>query len=63
MDKKLLNKDCTSCKHFRSYYEEYDFDELEPRWCGRCLNELRENDDDYVQEGDICDLWDIEKRR
>lgn len=60
MGETLFGKHCVSCKHFRSFYEEYDCDEYEPRWCGRCLNELRkENEnDDYVQEGDVCHLWE-----
>ena len=53
----LCNKRCGTCKTFRSYYEEYDYDKKEPTWCGRCLNDLRENDDDYVEEDEVCHLW------
>lgn len=58
MGETLLGCSCLNCKHFRSFYEEYDFDELEPRWCGRCLNELRRNDDDYVDEETVCHLYE-----
>jgi hypothetical protein len=58
MGEDLSGKDCIGCKHFRSFYEEYDCDEFEPRWCGRCLNELSREDDDYVQELDVCHLWE-----
>lgn len=58
MGETLSGKNCRSCKHFRSFYEEYDCDEFEPRWCGRCLNELRRNDDDYVEDSDVCHLWE-----
>lgn len=60
MGETLLGKHCFNCKHFRSYYEEYDFDELEPRWCGRCLNEIRtrKGTDEYVENSDVCHLWE-----
>ena len=53
----MKERNCLNCFHFRSYYEEYDFDEFEPTWCGRCMNE---NGDyfSYADEDRICDLWE-----
>ena len=60
MGETLSGKRCFNCKYYQSYYQEYNYDTLEPKWCGRCLNELisKERDyDDYVEENDVCHLW------
>lgn len=33
-----IPNNCTLCKHFRSYYEDYYYDELEPEDMGFCRN-------------------------
>ena len=59
MVKTLLKRDCISCKYLTSYYEEYDFDEFEPRWCGRCS---KDEEDKYAGEGHSCKLWKEKKK-
>jgi hypothetical protein len=49
---------CMNCRHYRSFYVEYNFDEKEPIWSGRCLNEKQEDDDKEAGEGILCKLWE-----
>ena len=58
MGETLLGKNCTTCKHFTSYYEEYDFDEFEPRYAGRC--DIDE-DDKNIDEDYVCELYEKEE--
>ena len=48
-----LKHDCTSCKHFTSYADEYE-DELEPDELGRCDKDIA----GMVGEEMVCDLWE-----
>lgn len=51
------SKDCTSCVFFTSYYDEYDQDESEPKWCGRCDIFKIDEKDIYIGEGYVCEKW------
>ena len=57
-------KNCTTCKWFSSYYEEYDQDPYEPTDCGRCKNltSMEKYDrDDYAHEDEVCADWESNK--
>ena len=50
---------CTTCKHFTSFYEEYDFDELEPQDYGRCDEDVEPKEDEHsIGEYYVCKLWE-----
>ena len=67
MNRIISNKNCTSCEHFKSYYDELDFldNELLPKDYGFCLifydEEFDYRKDKGFGKNHVCPFWSKRK--